>query len=212
MYLQVRSSLADNVDFSKPQERIAFLNTKWKVVQGGVESHSRNLQECYQLLGYFEENARKMRSWTFESDLSQVKNSPCIHLFLCIFSIPPLLNLLGRRSKRKGEGKTRSGKRDQNAREFALLRTPAMQARKTALFTYVYCSLLFLRLRHFVLVILRRLVRNLTAFKPLATIFYKHTNNCELSYQTNKSNGALMVKPRSLLKSGMKYTTEKNHV
>lgn len=74
LYLQLRNSLADNVDFSKPQEKINTLNTKWKIVQGGVETNSRNLEECYKLLKCFEENARKMRSWTLESDLSQVRH------------------------------------------------------------------------------------------------------------------------------------------
>ena len=75
LYLQLRSSLADNVDFSKPQEKINTLNTKWKIVQGGVETNCRNLEECYKLLKSFEENARKMRSWTLESDLSQVRHT-----------------------------------------------------------------------------------------------------------------------------------------
>ena len=74
LYLQLRNSLADNVDFSKPQEKINTLNTKWKIVHGGVETNSRNLEECYKLLKCFEENARKMRSWTLESDLSQVRH------------------------------------------------------------------------------------------------------------------------------------------
>lgn len=74
LYFQLRNSLADNVDFSKPQEKINTLNTKWKIVQGGVETNSRNLEECYELLKCFEENARKMQSWTLESDLSQVRH------------------------------------------------------------------------------------------------------------------------------------------
>ena len=69
---QLRSSLADNVDFSKPQERIAVLNTKWKVIQGAVESQSVNLQECQILLKHFDETAKKLRLWTMESDLSKV--------------------------------------------------------------------------------------------------------------------------------------------
>ena len=71
-YLQLRNSLAENVDFSKPQEKLVSLNTKWKVVQGGVETHSRKLEECYKLLKHFEQNARMMRSWTLESDLTRV--------------------------------------------------------------------------------------------------------------------------------------------
>ena len=69
---QVRSSLADNVDFSKPHERIAVLNTKWKVIQGAVESQSANLQECHLLLKHFDENAKNLRLWIVESDLSEV--------------------------------------------------------------------------------------------------------------------------------------------
>ena len=72
-YLQLRSSLAENIDFSKPQERLLSLNTKWKIVQGGAETHSSNLEDCYKLLKHFEQNAKKMRSWTLESDLTQVK-------------------------------------------------------------------------------------------------------------------------------------------
>lgn len=87
LYLQLRSSLADNIDFSKPQEKITSLNTKWKIVQGGVESHSRNLEECYKLLKHFEENARKMRSWTLESDLSQVRHSPTLHSSYSLHSL-----------------------------------------------------------------------------------------------------------------------------
>lgn len=72
MYLQLRNSLAENVEFSKPQEKVLSLNSKWKIVQGGVETHSRNLEDCYKLLQHFEQNAKKMRSWTLESDLTHV--------------------------------------------------------------------------------------------------------------------------------------------
>ena len=72
LLLQLRNSLADNVDFSKPHERIAVLNTKWKTIQGGVDSHSTSLQECHVLLKNFDECAKKMRLWTLESDLSKV--------------------------------------------------------------------------------------------------------------------------------------------
>jgi len=72
LYLQLRNSLAENVEFSKPQEKLLSLNSKWKIVQGGVETHSRNLEDCYKLLQHFEQNAKKMRSWTLESDLTHV--------------------------------------------------------------------------------------------------------------------------------------------
>ena len=72
LFLQLRSSLAEHVDFSKPQEKLLSLNSKWKIVQGGVEIHSRNLEDCYRLLQHFEQNAKKMRSWTLESDLTHV--------------------------------------------------------------------------------------------------------------------------------------------
>ena len=72
LYLQLRNSVAENVDFSKPQEKLHSLNTKWKIVQGGRETHSQNLEECYKLLKQFEEDAKKMRSWTLEADLSKV--------------------------------------------------------------------------------------------------------------------------------------------
>ena len=95
LYLQLRNSLADNIDFSKPQEKITSLNTKWKIVQGGVESHSHNLQECYKLLKHFEQNARKMRSWTLESDLSQVMHSHFISLLsYSLFAPLPTLSFV----------------------------------------------------------------------------------------------------------------------
>ena len=74
-YIQLRNSLAENVDFSKPQEKLVSLNTKWKIVQAGVETHSHNLEECYKLLKHFEQNAKKMRSWTLESDLTTVSHT-----------------------------------------------------------------------------------------------------------------------------------------
>lgn len=76
-YLQLRNSLAENVDFSKPQEKLLSLNSKWKIVQGGVETHSRNLEECHKLLKQFEQNAKKMRSWTLKSDLTHVSHDSC---------------------------------------------------------------------------------------------------------------------------------------
>ena len=92
LYLQLRNSLADNVDFSKPQEKIYTLNTKWKIVQGGVETHSRNLEECYKLLKCFEENSRKMRSWTLESDLSQVRHSYSTRVLVSFLVIEAISN------------------------------------------------------------------------------------------------------------------------
>lgn len=46
-------------------------------MQGGRETHSQNLEECYKLLKQFEEDAKKMRSWTLEADLSKVKKTKC---------------------------------------------------------------------------------------------------------------------------------------
>ena len=84
---QLRSSLADNVDFSKPQERIAVLNTKWKVIQGAVESQSANLEECHILLKHFDETAKKLRLWTMESDLSKVVHFHCAFHFSATINV-----------------------------------------------------------------------------------------------------------------------------
>ena len=68
----IKGSLTENIDPTQIQEKIATLNTKWKLVRAGAETDCSRLDECFKLLQQFENLAREMRSWTFESDLSQV--------------------------------------------------------------------------------------------------------------------------------------------
>ena len=71
----LKTSLTENVDPTQIQEKIVSLNTKWKVVKASAETHCAHLDEGYTLLQQFENSARTMRSWIFESDLSQVCHS-----------------------------------------------------------------------------------------------------------------------------------------
>ena len=68
----LRTSLHESVDPLPIQEKINSLNTKWKIVKGATDVHFTNMAECLELLKHFEENFKKMRTWTFESDLNQV--------------------------------------------------------------------------------------------------------------------------------------------
>ena len=193
LYLQLRSSLADNVDFSKPQEKINTLNTKWKIVQGGVETNCRNLEECYKLLKSFEENARKMRSWTLESDLSQVRHFYSTRILLSYLVIGAIALHITIPAFR--------------CVCFRLIVYVGLVSRSTS--RLVVLSVMLWSSAYFSS--FRLLTKNLKKFRLHATTFCKHMNNSELSFLTNKSNDVWRVKLSLLRKSGVKCTTVKRN-
>lgn len=193
LYLQLRSSLADNVDFSKPQEKINTLNTKWKIVQGGVETNCRNLEECYKLLKSFEENARKMRSWALESDLSQVRHFYSTRILLSHLVIGAIALHITIPTFR--------------CVCFRLIVYVGLVSRSTS--RLVVLSVMLWSSAYFSS--FRLLTKNLKKFRLHVTTFCKHMNNSELSFLTNKSNDVWRVKPSLLRKSGVKCTTVKRN-